>query len=57
MYMSVLLMYMYVPFVCTNACEVGRVHQTPWNLSYKEFELPCECWELSPGPLQEEQEL
>lgn len=38
--------------VCLVPMEVRRQHWISWNWSYH-CEIPCECWELNSGPLEE----
>lgn len=50
-------MYVCVHYAYLLPVEVRRGHQIIWNLSYRQCELPCECWESNPCPLQEPQVL
>jgi hypothetical protein len=59
------IIYVYECFAYTKICashaylvvvEARRWSQIPpWIWSYSGCELPCGCWELSPGPLHEQQ--
>ena len=41
-------------FYVTLCLFVRRESQIPWNWSTDGCELPYECWELNPGPLEEQ---
>ena len=40
-----------VPCVCLVPTEARRGYHIYWDWNYRQ--LPCGCWELNPGPLQE----
>lgn len=51
-------MYTFCLHACMyTACMFGarRGRQLSWNRSCRWLWLPCGCWELEPGPLQEQQ--
>ena len=39
-----------IPLACLMPAESRSKHWIPWNWSYDDCELPCECWESKPGP-------
>ena len=42
------------PHVCLMPTEARRGNWILWNWSYRQCELPYGCWELNPGPLEEQ---
>jgi hypothetical protein len=44
-------------YVCISPawCLVRKGHQIPWVQSYESCSLPCRCWELNLGLLQEQE--
>lgn len=44
-------------YVCLALKELIRVHQIPWNWSYRGCKPLCGSWKQNPGPLLEQQVL
>ena len=40
--------------ICGVHTEVSREHQIPWTWITDGCESPCGCWDLNPGPLEEQ---
>ena len=54
MCVSVLLKCMSVHHHMGAWCPWKSGEQAPWNWSFWQLWEVCECWELNPGPLQEQ---
>lgn len=42
------------PCSCLVPTEARTGCETPWNWGYRQCELPCGCWGLNIGPLEEQ---
>lgn len=58
-FLCMLFVYMQArtPCGCLVSSEARRCHWIPWNWIYWLYELPCRCWKLNWGPLQEQRVL
>lgn len=62
LFVFIILFYMCRCFACVYDCawptclvpsKARRVHWIPWNWRYRQFQLPCGCWDWKLGPLEE----
>lgn len=54
MYVSVLLIYVYIPHMCLVCTETREHFVSPGTGVIHGFELPCGCWEPNLGSLEED---
>lgn len=58
MYINNFAAFISVDFICAASMEASRERQIPPGNGLTDgCELPCGCWELNSGPLQEQQGL